>query len=70
MPAAASLSGYVLSTIGVSWPASTSSFNASRSAVAVDYILQPGYDYANEFEFGLDLILDGLDRLLSVPFAG
>jgi hypothetical protein len=25
--------------------------------------MQPGYDYAEEFEFGLDLILDGLDRL-------
>jgi hypothetical protein len=23
----------------------------------------PGYDYAEEFEFGLDLILDGLERL-------
>lgn len=24
------------------------------------HILQPGYDFGNEFEFGLDLILDGL----------
>ena len=23
----------------------------------------PGFDYADEFEFGLDLILDGLERL-------
>ena len=29
--------------------------------LAVEHVLQPGYDYANEFEFGLDLILDGLD---------
>lgn len=28
------------------------------------HILQPGYDYGNEYEYGLDLILDGLDRLL------
>src|SRR5690348_10752975 len=27
------------------------------------YIAQSGYDYAKEFLFGLDLILDGLDRL-------
>lgn len=27
------------------------------------HILQPGYDYGDEFEFGLDLILDGLDSL-------
>ena len=27
-----------------------------------DHILQPGYTYAAEFEFGLDLILDGLER--------
>lgn len=26
------------------------------------YYLQPGYDFADEFEFGLDLILDGLGR--------
>jgi hypothetical protein len=24
--------------------------------------LQPGYDYGDEFEFGLDLILDGLEK--------
>lgn len=27
------------------------------------YVLQPGYDYGNEYEFGLELILDGLQRL-------
>jgi AcrR family transcriptional regulator len=30
--------------------------------LTIDYVLQPGYDYANEYEFGLDLILDGLER--------
>jgi len=29
--------------------------------MAVQHILQAGYDYADEFEFGLDLILDGLE---------
>jgi hypothetical protein len=24
-------------------------------------VLQPGYDYGDEYQFGLDLILDGLD---------
>ena len=24
--------------------------------------MQPGYDFGNEYEFGLDLILDGLER--------
>jgi AcrR family transcriptional regulator len=28
----------------------------------VDHALQPGYSYANEFEYGLDLVLDGLER--------
>jgi len=28
-----------------------------------DHAMKPGYDYADEFEFGLDLILDGLGRL-------
>jgi AcrR family transcriptional regulator len=26
------------------------------------HVLRPGYDYGDEFEFGLDLILDGLER--------
>jgi hypothetical protein len=26
--------------------------------------MKPGYDYADEFEYGLDLILDGLERAL------
>jgi hypothetical protein len=30
--------------------------------MAVERVLQPGYDYGNEFAFGIDLILDGLDR--------
>jgi len=28
----------------------------------LDHALQPGYAYAEEFEIGLDLLLDGLDR--------
>jgi len=28
-----------------------------------EYAMQPGYDYANEFEYGLDVILDGLERV-------
>jgi AcrR family transcriptional regulator len=28
--------------------------------LTVDHVLQPGYDYGDEFEIGLDLILDGL----------
>jgi AcrR family transcriptional regulator len=30
--------------------------------MAIEHILQPGYDHADEFEFGLDLILDALER--------
>jgi AcrR family transcriptional regulator len=26
-----------------------------------DHVLQPGYDFGHEYEFGLDLILDGLE---------
>ena len=29
---------------------------------SVEHILQPGYDYGDEFGFGLDLILDGLEK--------
>ena len=38
--------------------------------IAVEHVLQPGYDYGNEYRFGLGLILDGLERALaeaSVP---
>jgi AcrR family transcriptional regulator len=38
--------------------------------MAVQLVLQPGYAYADEFEFGLDLILDGLERALVTPDAG
>jgi Tetracyclin repressor-like, C-terminal domain len=30
--------------------------------LTVNHVLQPGYAYGDEFEFGLDLILDGLER--------
>ena len=29
------------------------------------HVLAPGYDFGNEFDFGLDLILDGLERVLT-----
>jgi AcrR family transcriptional regulator len=32
--------------------------------LTTEHVLQPGYDYGDEFEFGLDLILDGLQRSL------
>src|SRR3984893_17741578 len=32
------------------------------SELSVEHLLQPGYDYGIEFDFGLDLILDGLER--------
>jgi AcrR family transcriptional regulator len=30
--------------------------------LTIEHVLQPGYDYGNEYEFGLDLILDGLEK--------
>jgi AcrR family transcriptional regulator len=36
--------------------------------MATEYILQPGYDFGNEFEFGLNVILDALTR--SIPDGG
>ena len=32
--------------------------------IAVEHVLQPGYSYASEYQFGLDLILDGLEQAL------
>jgi AcrR family transcriptional regulator len=33
--------------------------------MATEHIMKPGYDYASEFNFGLELILDGLARQLA-----
>lgn len=33
--------------------------------LTIEHVLQPGYDYGDEFEIGLDLILDGLEKLLN-----
>lgn len=35
----------------------------------VEHVMQPGYDYGAEFQFGLDLVLDGLARAQQ-PAAG
>lgn len=37
--------------------------------MATKYILRPGYDFGNEFEFGLGIILDALARSSSLPAA-
>ena len=31
--------------------------------ILTDHVMQPGYDYGDEFEYGLDLILDGLAKM-------
>lgn len=33
--------------------------------LATQHVLKPGYAYSNEFDFGLELILDGLERRLT-----
>lgn len=35
-----------------------------------EHILRPGYSFAVEFEFGLDLLLDGLDQAHKACTAG
>jgi AcrR family transcriptional regulator len=35
--------------------------------IATEHVMKPGYSYAAEFEFGLDLLLDGLERSVSRP---
>jgi AcrR family transcriptional regulator len=37
------------------------------SELTVSHVLQPGYDYGDEYEFGLDLILDGLEQAMAMP---
>lgn len=35
--------------------------------MAVEHVLQPGYAYSHEYEVGLELILDGLQKLRDAP---
>jgi hypothetical protein len=30
--------------------------------LTIEHVLQPGYNYGDEYKFGLDLILDGLEK--------
>ncbi|NXY96255.1 hypothetical protein HYE82_18055 [Streptomyces sp. BR123] len=32
---------------------------------AREHVMRPGYDHAAEFDYGLDLVLDGLERRLA-----
>lgn len=32
--------------------------------IATEHVMKPGYSYSDEFEYGLDLLLDGLERSL------
>jgi hypothetical protein len=36
-------------------------------AFLTDHVMKPGYDYGDEFEHGLELILDGLEGALQTP---
>ncbi|MFJ5957707.1 TetR/AcrR family transcriptional regulator [Paenarthrobacter sp. NPDC092416] len=36
--------------------------------IAMEHVLKPGYDFGDEFDFGLELILDGLGK--SIPSGG
>lgn len=38
--------------------------------IATEHVLQPGYDFGDEFDFGLNVILDGLVRTIQTPSGG
>jgi AcrR family transcriptional regulator len=40
------------------------------AAFITEHAMKPGYDYGEEFEYGLDLILDGLERARETPASG
>ena len=37
----------------------------NMAAFTTGYVLQGGYDFADEFDWGLDLVLDGLERAVA-----
>lgn len=38
--------------------------------IATQHVMQPGYSYAKEFDFGFELVLDGLERALKRSSGG
>jgi AcrR family transcriptional regulator len=38
--------------------------------VATEHVLKPGYDFGDEFDFGLNVILEGLARTIHAPDGG
>ena len=57
-------------TLGRAKTAAPARVRLSRDRVlhaSVERVLRPGYDYGAEYEFGLDLILDGLERARELP---
>ena len=38
--------------------------------LTVEHVLQPGWAYGDEFEFGLEFILDGLEQYAQAPSTG
>jgi AcrR family transcriptional regulator len=57
----------VAETIMARFPADT---YPHLTELAVEHVLQPGYDYGNEYGAGLDLILDGLERAAAATAPG
>ncbi len=45
-----------------SWPRHPPTTYPHLIELTVEHVLQPGYDFGREYGFGLDLILDGLER--------
>ena len=37
------------------------------AAFVTEHVMKPGYDFGDEFEYGLDLILDGIERARNEP---
>jgi AcrR family transcriptional regulator len=37
------------------------------AAFTVEHVMRPGYDFGDSFEVGLDLVLDGIERLAESP---
>jgi hypothetical protein len=37
--------------------------------LTIEHVLRPGYNYGNEFDIGLDVVLDGIDGRLAGPTA-
>ena len=43
--------------------------SGTSAKLTIEHVLQPGYSYSNEFDAGLELVLDGINERLGNAYS-